>query len=52
MGGADPLGPSAACPLAGRCEACGTTRALARILELAPFSKNAGWARAVGRQER
>ena len=25
---------------------------LARILELAPFSKNAGWARAVGRQER
>jgi hypothetical protein len=28
MGGGDPLGLSAACPLAGRCEACGTTRAL------------------------
>jgi hypothetical protein len=28
MAGGDPLGPSAACPLADRCQACGTTRAL------------------------
>ena len=28
MAGRDPLGPSAACPRAGRCEACGGTRAL------------------------
>jgi len=28
MAGGDPLGPSAACPRAGRCEACGATRHL------------------------
>jgi hypothetical protein len=28
MAGGDPLGPSTACPRAGRCEACGTSRAL------------------------
>jgi hypothetical protein len=28
MSGPDSLGPSAACPRAGRCEACGTTHAL------------------------
>jgi hypothetical protein len=27
MAGPDRLGPSAACPWVGRCEACGTTRA-------------------------
>jgi hypothetical protein len=28
MGWPDPLGPSRRCPRAGRCEACGATRAL------------------------
>ena len=28
MTGPDPLGPSRRCPRAGRCEACGATRAL------------------------
>jgi hypothetical protein len=28
MTGSDPLGPSRRCPRAGRCEACGATRAL------------------------
>jgi hypothetical protein len=28
MAKGDPLGPSAACPRAGRCEACGTPRTL------------------------
>jgi hypothetical protein len=38
MGGPDPLGPSRRCPCAGRCEACGTTRAL----EVATYQTQVG----------
>jgi hypothetical protein len=38
MARGDPLGPSADCPLAGRCEACGT----ASVLEVATYQTPVG----------